>query len=75
MLEPEIQRLSPALDEPENSPALAEADPTRGTGLDGIERRLPAFDGVLAISSPPGGPTSVTMEVPCALSSPKTSSY
>ena len=47
---------------------------TRGTGLRGIERRLAAFDGVLAISSPPGGPTAVTMEVPCALSSPKISS-
>jgi signal transduction histidine kinase len=50
------------------------AAPARGTGLRGIERRLAAFDGVLAISSPPGGPTAVTMEVPCALSSPKTSS-
>ena len=50
------------------------AAPDRGTGLRGIERRLAAFDGVLAISSPPGGPTAVTMEVPCALSSPKTSS-
>jgi signal transduction histidine kinase len=51
------------------------ADPARGTGLRGIERRLAAFDGVLAVSSPPGGPTAVTMEIPCALSSPKTSSY
>jgi signal transduction histidine kinase len=50
------------------------ADPARGSGLRGIERRLAAFDGVLAVSSPPGGPTSVTMEMPCALSSPKTSS-
>ena len=50
------------------------ADPARGTGLSGIERRLAAFDGVLAVSSPPGGPTTVTMEIPCALSSPKTSS-
>jgi signal transduction histidine kinase len=50
------------------------ADPGRGTGLRGIERRLAAFDGVLAISSPPGGPTAVTMEIPCELSSPKTSS-
>ncbi len=50
------------------------ADPARGTGLRGIERRLAAFDGVLAVSSPPGGPTVVTMEIPCALSSPKTSS-
>jgi len=44
------------------------ADPRNGTGLRGIERRLAAFDGVLAISSPPGGPTTVTMEIPCALS-------
>jgi signal transduction histidine kinase len=50
------------------------AEPARGTGLRGIEHRLAAFDGVLAISSPPGGPTAVTMEIPCALSSPKTSS-
>ena len=48
------------------------ADHRRGTGLDGIERRLAAFDGVLALSSPPGGPTVVNMEIPCALSSPKT---
>jgi len=52
----------------------APKDPAHGSGLRGIERRLAAFDGVLAISSPPGGPTAVTMEIPCALSSPKTSS-
>ncbi|MEU5578763.1 sensor histidine kinase [Streptomyces huasconensis] len=50
------------------------ADPARGSGLRGIEQRLATFDGVLAVSSPPGGPTMVTMEVPCALSSPKTTS-
>jgi signal transduction histidine kinase len=50
------------------------ADPARGSGLAGIERRLAAFDGVLALSSPPGGPTVVNVEIPCALSSPKTSS-
>jgi signal transduction histidine kinase len=48
------------------------ADASRGTGLRGIERRVAAFDGVLALSSPPDGPTSVTMEIPCALSSLKT---
>jgi signal transduction histidine kinase len=50
------------------------ADPARGSGLRGIERRLAAFDGILAQSSPLGGPTVMTMEIPCALSSPKTSS-
>ncbi|WP_407698995.1 sensor histidine kinase [Streptomyces katsurahamanus] len=38
-----------------------------GTGLSGIERRLGTFDGVLAVSSPAGGPTMVTMEIPCEL--------
>ncbi|MEV5570348.1 sensor histidine kinase [Spirillospora sp. NPDC052269] len=38
-----------------------------GTGLRGIERRIGTFDGVLALSSPLGGPTIVTLELPCAL--------
>jgi len=50
------------------------ADPLKGSGLRGLERRLGTFDGILAVSSPPGGPTMVVIEVPCALSSPKTSS-
>jgi signal transduction histidine kinase len=50
------------------------ADPARGTGLSGVERRLGTFDGILAVSSPPGGPTMIAMEVPCVLSSPKTCS-
>jgi signal transduction histidine kinase len=49
------------------------ADPGRGSGLLGLERRLGTFDGRVAVSSPPGGPTMVTMELPCALSSPRTS--
>jgi signal transduction histidine kinase len=47
------------------------ADPN-GSGLTGVARRLSAFDGTMAVSSPAGGPTVVTMEVPCALSSQRT---
>ncbi|WP_179022810.1 sensor histidine kinase [Streptomyces sp. IMTB 2501] len=50
------------------------ADTSAGSGLEGIRRRLASFDGVLEIDSPPGGPTVIKMELPCALSSPKTSS-
>lgn len=50
------------------------ADPDRGGGLLGVRRRLGAFDGTLALDSPPGGPTLATLEIPCASSSPKTSS-
>jgi signal transduction histidine kinase len=49
------------------------ADPARGTGLRGIERRLGSFDGRIHLHSPPGGPTVLTMEIPCASSSPRTS--
>ncbi len=48
------------------------ADPDTGTGMRGVMRRLSAFDGTMRVSSPVGGPTIVTMEVPCALSSPRT---
>jgi signal transduction histidine kinase len=50
------------------------ADPAKGTGLAGVERRMGTFDGILAVSSPPGGPTIIVIEVPCALSWPKTCS-
>jgi len=47
------------------------ADPAQGTGLAGVERRMSTFDGIVAVSSPPGGPTIIVIEVPCALSLPK----
>ncbi|MFF9581252.1 histidine kinase [Streptomyces achromogenes] len=50
------------------------ADPAAGTGLAGVRRRLDTFDGTLALHSPPGGPTTATLEIPCVSSSPKTSS-
>lgn len=40
------------------------ADPSWGSGLRGIERRLAAFDGTLFLSSPAGGPTTLAMVIP-----------
>jgi signal transduction histidine kinase len=48
------------------------ADPSTGTGMRGVARRLAAFDGTMRVSSPNGGPTLVTLEVPCDSSSPRT---
>jgi signal transduction histidine kinase len=48
------------------------ADPSSGTGMRGVARRLAAFDGTMRVSSPAGGPTLVTLEVPCDSSSPRT---
>jgi signal transduction histidine kinase len=40
------------------------ADPARGSGLAGLAHRVAVVDGRLAIASPPGGPTQVTVELP-----------
>jgi signal transduction histidine kinase len=41
------------------------ADPTRGTGLVGLARRAASVDGTFEIDSPPGGPTLLTVDLPC----------
>ncbi len=45
---------------------------SKGSGLRGLVRRLAAFDGTLKVTSPAGGPTLLTMEMPCEPLSPKT---
>ena len=42
------------------------ADAGRGTGLAGLADRLAVLDGTLVVSSPPGGPTLLRLEIPCA---------
>ncbi|MFD0308663.1 sensor histidine kinase [Streptomyces sp. NPDC127119] len=41
------------------------ADASAGTGLTGLADRMSVLDGRLALSSPPGGPTLLLVEVPC----------
>jgi signal transduction histidine kinase len=36
-----------------------------GSGLRGLAQRAAAVDGTLTIHSPPGGPTAITVELPC----------
>ena len=43
---------------------LGGADPARGTGLQGLALRASTVDGALRVSSPSGGPTTVTVELP-----------
>ncbi|WP_246498155.1 sensor histidine kinase [Natronoglycomyces albus] len=38
-----------------------------GGGLEGVRRRVSAFDGTIDIDSPQGGPTTVTIAIPCQL--------
>ena len=42
------------------------ADPERGSGLAGLVERVEAVDGRLVLESDPGGPTIVSVELPCA---------
>jgi signal transduction histidine kinase len=42
------------------------ADLARGTGLAGLAKRAGSVDGTFEIVSPPGGPTLLTVDLPCA---------
>jgi signal transduction histidine kinase len=41
------------------------ADPAHGTGLSGLARRAASVDGTFEIDSPHGGPTLLTVDLPC----------
>ncbi|MER5580912.1 sensor domain-containing protein [Streptomyces asoensis] len=41
------------------------AEEAGGTGLSGIRRRVAAHDGSLTLTSPPGGPTVLSADLPC----------
>ncbi|MFI6847494.1 sensor histidine kinase [Kitasatospora sp. NBC_00085] len=43
------------------------ADASRGTGLTGLRKRAASVDGSLSVLSPLGGPTTITVELPCVL--------
>jgi signal transduction histidine kinase len=43
----------------------ATLDGGAGTGLRGLAQRAAAVDGTLTVDSPPGGPTAITVELPC----------
>jgi len=40
------------------------ADPALGSGLPGLEQRVRTVDGSFGLTSPPGGPTVVTVDLP-----------
>ncbi|MFF2923425.1 sensor histidine kinase [Streptomyces celluloflavus] len=43
------------------------ADPARGTGLRGLVQRVRSVDGTFWMSSPVGGPTMMSVELPCPM--------
>jgi signal transduction histidine kinase len=43
---------------------IGDADPSHGTGLQGLADRIEALGGTLQVDSPPGGGTRLTTEIP-----------
>ncbi|MER6090038.1 sensor domain-containing protein [Streptomyces bluensis] len=47
------------------SQAIGTGGEDGGSGLTGIRRRVAAHDGTLRVTSPPGGPTTLEVDLPC----------
>jgi signal transduction histidine kinase len=61
-----VQRASDRLHIIVSDDGAGGADPARGTGLAGLAKRAASVDGTFEIASPPGGPTLITVDLPCA---------
>jgi signal transduction histidine kinase len=61
-----VQRVNDRLHVIVSDDGVGGADPARGTGLAGLAKRAASVDGTFDIASPPGGPTLLTVDLPCA---------
>ncbi|MHC3475032.1 sensor histidine kinase [Streptomyces sp. 7R007] len=59
-----VRRIGKVLQVEVTDDGVGGADAVAGTGLSGLAKRVGALDGVFRISSPVGGPTTVTAELP-----------
>ena len=60
-----VQRASDRLHIIVSDDGVGGAAPARGTGLAGLAKRAASVDGTFEIASPPGGPTLLTVDLPC----------
>jgi signal transduction histidine kinase len=60
-----VQRAADRLHVIVTDDGIGGADADRGTGLAGLARRAASVDGTFEIDSPPGGPTLLTVDLPC----------
>ena len=61
-----VQRTSDRLHIIVSDDGVGGADARRGTGLAGLAKRAESVDGTFEITSPAGGPTLLTVDLPCA---------
>ncbi|MGN6692541.1 MAG: sensor histidine kinase, partial [Aquihabitans sp.] len=69
-----IERAGPRLVIEVRDDGVGGADASRGTGLQGLRERVDGLGGSLHVVSPDGGPTTISVELPCAAGSPRTPS-
>ncbi len=62
----DIERFHDRLQVTVRDDGVGGADPARGSGLTGLRDRVAGVDGTLHIVSPPGGPTELRADLPCA---------
>jgi signal transduction histidine kinase len=60
-----VDRAGSALTVVVTDDGIGGANPERGSGISGIARRARSVDGTFCLDSPPGGPTIVSVELPC----------
>ncbi|MER8073046.1 histidine kinase [Streptomyces sp. NPDC094034] len=60
-----LERLPAGIRAVVSDEGIGGAQETSGSGLAGVRRRTAALDGTLTLSSPPGGPTVIEVELPC----------
>jgi signal transduction histidine kinase len=63
--EVEVRTVGPLLRVRITDDGTGGADEAGGSGLIGIRRRVEALDGELTVTSPPGGPTTLEVALPC----------
>ena len=61
-----VQRVGDRLHVIVSDDGVGGAEPSRGTGLAGLAKRAASVDGTFEIASPPGGPTLISVGLPCA---------
>ena len=65
LVEVVVERVSDRLRTRVTDNGVGGADAAGGTGLAGIRGRVAALDGTFTVDSPVGGPTTITLDLPC----------
>lgn len=60
-----VERVGDSLAVVVTDDGIGGADPAHGTGISGLIQRIQSVEGTLTLDSPPGGPTIISVKLPC----------